>query len=110
MYFILFEIVPCNYVFINASHENSGINCGVSHTDKKDNNSSWGNSLGDEDDDREKLTNDWKYLHNPFDISTNSVCFSVDKVRADILHNGSILNKNFKVLFEKEVGSFYEII
>ena len=79
MHFILLEIVPCVYVFINASHESSGINSGVSNSDEQDDNSSGGNSLGDGDDNREALTNDWKYLHNPLDISTNSVCFSVDK-------------------------------
>ena len=55
------------------------------------------------------LTNDSKDLLNPFDTNTNSVCFSEDTVRANILHNGRILDKNVKVTFEEQTGSFYDI-
>ena len=88
------------------SHENSGINCIASNTDEKDNNLSAGNSLGDGDDD---TYNDSKDLLNSFDTSTNSVCFSQDKVRANILHNGRILDKNVKVVFKEQTGSLYNI-
>ena len=53
-----------------------------------------------------KLKNDWKYPYKSFDISRNSVSFSEDKVRTKILHNESILNKNVKVIFEEEAGTF----
>ena len=105
-HFILFEIVPRVYAFINASDDSIDTNCDLRNTDEKCNNSSGGNSLGERHDDREKLTNDWKYSYNPFNISRNSVSFSEDKVRANILYNESIMNKNVKVIFEEEAGTF----